>query len=78
MVGILLITMVFDYLTTINFVSKLGVEAEANHVVGWLISNLGLYIGLLNRQTFTIIFSEYVCMFTSKIREFILTYHHST
>lgn len=44
---ILLITMVFDYLTTINFVSKLGVEVEANHIVGLLISNLGLYTGLL-------------------------------
>lgn len=44
---ILLITMVFDYLTTINFVSKLGVEAEANHIVAWFISNLGIFLGLL-------------------------------
>ena len=44
---ILLVTMIFDYLTTINFVSKIGVEAEANHVVSWLITHLGLYIGLL-------------------------------
>ena len=44
---ILLVTMIFDYLTTINFVSKIGVEAEANQVFGWLIKNLGLYFGLL-------------------------------
>jgi hypothetical protein len=43
---ILLITIVFDYLTTLNFVSKLGAEAEANAVVGWLITSLGLYLGL--------------------------------
>lgn len=43
---ILLITIIFDYLTTLNFVSKLGVEAEANQVVGWLIKNLGLLSGL--------------------------------
>ena len=43
---ILIVTMIFDYLTTINFVTKIGVEAEANQVVAWLISNLGLYLGL--------------------------------
>ncbi len=43
---ILLVTMVFDYLSTVNFVNKIGVEAEANHVVNWLMTNFGLYLGL--------------------------------
>lgn len=43
---ILLVTMIFDYITTLYFVSKLGVQAEANQVVGWLIKNVGLYVGL--------------------------------
>lgn len=44
---ILLITIIFDYLTTLYFVSKLGPNAEANKVVAWLINNLGLYLGVL-------------------------------
>lgn len=43
---ILLVSIVFDYLTTLNFVSKVGVRAEANLVIAWLIDNLGLYAGL--------------------------------
>lgn len=44
---ILLITMAFDFLTTFYFVSKLGADAEANLVVRWLISHIGLSLGAL-------------------------------
>ncbi len=44
---ILLITIVFDFLTTLNFVSNLGVHAEANIVVAWLMKNFGLGPGVL-------------------------------
>jgi len=43
---ILLVTMVFDYLTTLNFIHKYGVGAEANKVVSWLIMNQGVAIGV--------------------------------
>lgn len=43
---ILLVTMIFDYLTTLYFVSMLGSDAEANQMVGWLIRNLGLHFGV--------------------------------
>lgn len=43
---ILLVTIIFDYLTTLYFVSKLGSDAEANKVIGWLISIFGLYFGV--------------------------------
>jgi len=43
---ILLGTMLFDYLTTVYFVSNLGPNAEANHVVSWLIRNLGVHYGV--------------------------------
>ena len=43
---ILLITIVFDYLTTLYFVSKLGADAEANNIVAWLINHLGLSLGV--------------------------------
>ena len=45
--AILIVTIIFDYLTTLYFVSKLGPDAEANKVVAWLINNLGLYFGVL-------------------------------
>lgn len=44
---ILLVTMVFDYLTTLFFVDKYGPGAEANLVVYWLIVNQGVVIGVL-------------------------------
>ena len=43
---ILLITMVFDYITSVFFISQLGVRAEANVVMDWLIKNFGLGSGL--------------------------------
>ena len=45
--AILIVTIVFDYLTTLYFVSKLSPDAEGNNVVAWLIDNLGLYFGVL-------------------------------
>ena len=45
--AILIVTIIFDYLTTLYFVSKLGPDAEANKVVAWLIHNLGPYLGVL-------------------------------
>ena len=42
---ILIITIIFDYLTTLNFVQAYGPSAEANQVVRWLIEGLGVYVG---------------------------------
>lgn len=44
--AILIVTIIFDYLTTLYFVNKLGSIAEANKVVAWLINNVGLYLGV--------------------------------
>lgn len=52
---ILLITMAFDFLTTLYFVSKLGADTEANMVIRWLISNLGLSTGVLIGKLFQLI-----------------------
>lgn len=43
---ILLVTMVFDFLTTLYFVEKHGVETEGNSLVRWLIGNAGLAGGV--------------------------------
>jgi sirohydrochlorin ferrochelatase len=43
---ILLASMVFDVLTTLNFVDETGIRAEANPFVAWLMRHLGLYAGL--------------------------------
>lgn len=43
---ILLVTMVFDFFTTLYFVEKYGVETEGNSLVSWLIRNLGLVAGV--------------------------------
>jgi hypothetical protein len=43
----LLITIFFDYITTLSFVTKFGANAEANYIIRWLILNIGLYYGLL-------------------------------
>ena len=45
--AILIVTIIFDYLTTLYFVSKLSSDAEGNNVVAWLIDNLGLHFGVL-------------------------------
>ncbi len=45
--ALFLATVVFDYLTTINFVSVDGIEMEANRVVRALMSAMGVYLGLL-------------------------------
>ena len=48
---ILLVTMIFDYVTTVFFVSRLGVRAEANILMDWLIRNIGLSVGVLIGKT---------------------------
>lgn len=44
---VLLVTMIFDYVTTVFFVSELGVRAEANMLMERLIRNFGLSVGVL-------------------------------
>ena len=43
---ILLVTMIFDFFTTLYFVEKYGVATEGNSLVSWLIRNLGLVAGV--------------------------------
>lgn len=42
---ILFITMIFDYLSTTVFVSKFGVESEANFTTRLMMANLSPYLG---------------------------------
>lgn len=44
---ILLVTIVFDYITTLYFVEKYSVNKEANYVIRLLIENLGIVTGAL-------------------------------
>jgi hypothetical protein len=44
---ILMVTMIFDYLSTLYFVEKYGSHLEANHVVRILIERFGANIGTL-------------------------------
>ncbi len=44
---ILLITVVFDFLTTLYFVGKFGVGLEANLIARFLMVNLGTVVGAL-------------------------------
>ncbi len=44
--AILLVSMVFDYLTTLNFISDTGIRGEGNLVIAWLMQSLGVYAGL--------------------------------
>ena len=44
---IFLVTIIFDYVTTVYFISRLGTRAEANYVMDWLIGHFGLMTGLL-------------------------------
>jgi hypothetical protein len=61
--AILLVTMILDYLTTLNFVDKYGVITEGNLVVVWLIKNLGpgcgVFVGKLLQLAAVTIF---VCL----------------
>lgn len=42
---ILLVTMFFDYLSTTVFISRFGVESEANLTTRFLMANLNPYLG---------------------------------
>jgi len=44
---ILIVTMIFDYLSTLYFVEKYGSHLEANYVVRVLIENAGVTVGTL-------------------------------
>jgi len=44
---ILLVTMALDYLTTVNFVSRDGTQAEANQIVRFLMELAGIEFGVL-------------------------------
>lgn len=44
---ILLVTMIFDYLSTVDFVRIWGARAEANFLIDWLIKSFGLRTGVL-------------------------------
>lgn len=60
---IILVTMIFDYLTTLYFIGILGPYAEANQFIGWLMVNVGLFIGLFIGklvQLFSVVF--FVCL----------------
>lgn len=45
--AILLVTIVFDALTTLYFVDKYGIDREGDLVVRWLIAHAGLLVGIL-------------------------------
>ena len=47
---LLLATAVFDFVTTLGFIARLGIEAEANPVARWLILSLGACQGLLTAK----------------------------
>lgn len=49
---ILLITMIFDFFTTLYFVEKYGLVTEGNSVVSWLIRNFGLAAGVFVGKLF--------------------------
>jgi len=44
--AILLVTMAFDFLTTLYFVDKYGVDREANHLIRVLVQHCGLVAGV--------------------------------
>jgi hypothetical protein len=44
---ILLVTIFFDYITTIFFIEQFGIAAEGNQVISWLMITLGVVTGLV-------------------------------
>ena len=71
---ILIITIVFDYLTTVYFISALGVEAEANQVVNWLIENLGLSAGLLIGKLLQLLSVAFVACLGQRVGRIFLVF----
>lgn len=69
---ILIITIIFDYLTTIYFVSKLGADSEANRVVAWLINNLGIYFGVLFGKLLQLVSVVLIVSLSKKVGNFFL------
>lgn len=44
--ALLLVTIIFDFATTIFFMSEYGIRVEKNAVVRWLAYNLGIFPGV--------------------------------
>ncbi len=60
---ILIITMVFDFALTVYFVEKYGAGREANHVVRFLVENLGIVTGtLIGKLLQLFAVSMFVCL----------------
>jgi len=72
--AILIVTIVFDYLTTLYFVSKLSSDAEANNVVAWLIDNLGLYFGVLIGKLLQLVAVILIVSLNKKVGNFFLLF----
>ena len=52
---ILLLTAFFDFVTTVLFMSYEGIDAEANPVIRWLVTKIGIFPGVFFGKSLQII-----------------------
>jgi len=71
---ILLVTIIFDHLTTLYFVNKLGLDAEGNKVIRWLIQALGLNLGVLIGKTMQLATVLLAVSVSQKVGNFFLLF----
>lgn len=71
---ILIVTMIFDYVSTSAFVAKFGTEAEANFTTRLMMENVNPYIGNLLGKLLQLI--SVICMagFSRRVGNFFLIF----
>lgn len=70
--AILLVTMAFDFATTLYFMSLRGIEAEQNLVVRWLALNLGMVAGVLIGKCLQLVAAIGFCALSSNLSRAVL------
>lgn len=70
---LLLLTVVLDYFSTLNFMFSDGVHTEANNVVRWLVEQFGVYTGVLLGKSLQVVAAiGFVCLSKKLARAVLL------
>ena len=71
---VLIVTMIFDYLSTTAFVSKYGTQAEANFTTRLMMENINPHIGNLIGKLFQLISVIFLAGLNKRVGNFFLLF----
>lgn len=70
--ALLLLTVFFDYLSTVYFMSVDGIDTEANGIVRWLAYQLGIIVGVLLGKSLQVLAAVIFVSITQKLARAVL------